>query len=219
MNPERDGLFPDFCISVEFFHQMSDTDFLIAGLGNPGQQYLDTRHNVGFIALDALARRWGGNSPATEKWNAHCTRISRWGCRITLVKPMTYMNLSGKAVAEFVNFYRIPLENIVVIHDDLDMHPGRLKLVRGGGAGGHNGIRSLTQSLGSNDFYRLKIGIGRPGKNGVHAEFPVEKYVLSSMSREELDLMLERLDSIEDGLRLFVEESPARAMSLINSIK
>lgn len=197
---------------------MSDNEFLIIGLGNPGGKYTDTRHNVGFIAVDELARRWKDNL-VTEKWNALSCRVTKWQCRLTLVKPQTFMNLSGKAVAEFANFYKIPITNIIVIHDDLDMHPGRLKLVRGGGAGGHNGIRSIAQSLGSSDFFRLKIGIGRPGKGDVHPDFPVDKYVLSPMSQEEFDLLHERITSIEEGLRFFVKEGSARAMSLINSIK
>jgi PTH1 family peptidyl-tRNA hydrolase len=197
---------------------MSDSDFLIVGLGNPGPQYQDTRHNVGFLAVDELSRRWG-DSLASTKWDANFCRLSRWDVTLTLIKPLTFMNLSGRAVVEFVNFYKIPVTNIVVIHDDLDMHPGRLKLVRGGGAGGHNGIRSMTQSLGSNDFFRLKIGIGRPGKGEVHADFPVDKYVLSTLGGDELNLLYDRIDNIENGLRLFVEEGPARAMSLINSIK
>lgn len=197
---------------------MSENDFLIIGLGNPGSKYNDTRHNVGFIVVDELASRWGDRL-ATQKWDAFSCRISQWGARLTLVKPMTFMNLSGRSVAEFVHFYRISIENIVVIHDDLDMHPGRLKLVQGGGAGGHNGIRSITQHLGSNGFFRLKIGIGRPGKNGVHSDFPVDQYVLSAMGQIESDLLRERMDSIEAGLRYFVSGSPARAMSLINSVK
>lgn len=197
---------------------MPDNDYLIVGLGNPGPKYTGTRHNVGFIAIDELARRWG-DSLSTQKWDALSCRISQWGVRLTLVKPMTYMNLSGRAVAEFVSFFRIPVENIIVIHDDLDMHPGRLKLVHGGGAGGHNGIRSMTQHLGTSGYYRLKIGIGRPGKDGVHPDFPVDEYVLSAMSQEEIDLLNVRVNSIEDGLRYFVNEGPARAMSLINSIK
>lgn len=197
---------------------MADTEFLLVGLGNPGPKYDDTRHNVGFIIVDELARRWG-TELSQEKWEARSSRISRWGCRLNLVKPMTFMNLSGRAIAEFARFYKVPVENIVIIHDDLDMHPGRLKLVRGGGAGGHNGIRSATNSLGSNDFYRLKVGIGRPGKGDVHPDFPVDKYVLSSMTGSESDLLNERVTSIEEGLELLVKDGPARAMGLINSIK
>jgi len=207
-----------FYCTQDTFNIMADTEYLVVGLGNPGQKYDDTRHNVGFIIVDELARRWG-TELSLEKWQARSCRVSRWGSRLNLVKPMTFMNLSGRAVAEFVRFYKVEIENIVVIHDDLDMHPGRLKLVRGGGAGGHNGIRSMGQSLGSNNFYRLKVGIGRPGKGDVHPDFPVDKYVLSSMSSEELALVNERVDSIEAGLEFLVTEGPARAMSLLNSIK
>jgi len=197
---------------------MADNEFLVVGLGNPGPKYSDTRHNVGFLVVDELARRWG-ETITSKKWEAQFCRLSRWGARLTLVKPLTFMNLSGKAVAEFVNFYRIPVENVVVIHDDLDMHPGRLKLVTGGGTGGHNGIRSIAQYLGNNGFHRLKIGIGRPGKNGVHPDFPVDQYVLSAMSRQEAELMDERISSIEEGLKYLVSDGPSRAMSLVNSIK
>ncbi|SHO50494.1 peptidyl-tRNA hydrolase [Desulfopila aestuarii DSM 18488] len=216
-NPEMVLPSPDFCIYAGDI-LMTDNEFLFIGLGNPGPKYSDTRHNVGFLVVDELARLWG-ETITSQKWEAQFCRLSRWSSRLTLIKPMTYMNLSGRAVAQFVNFYRIPVENIVVIHDDLDMHPGRLKLVTGGGAGGHNGIRSITQHLGDNGFHRLKIGIGRPGKNGVHPDFPVDQYVLSAMSRDEVELMNERISSIEDGLKYFVSDGPARAMSLINSIK
>ncbi len=197
---------------------MSLPEYLIVGLGNPGSKYTDTRHNVGFIAVDELARRWK-ESLSTEKWNALSCRMVQWDCRLTLIKPVTFMNLSGRAVAEYAKFYKIPVQNIIVVHDDLDMHPGRLKLVRGGGAGGHNGIKSITQSLGSNEFFRLKIGIGRPGKGDVHADFPVEKYVLSVMSAEEASLLEDRIASIEEGIRMFINDGPAKAMSIINSIK
>lgn len=208
---------PDFCIFASDL-PMADNEFIFVGLGNPGKKYSDTRHNVGFLVVDEMARRWG-ETITSEKWEAQFCRLSRWGARLTLIKPMTFMNLSGKAVAEFVNFYRIPIGNIVVIHDDLDMHPGRLKLVTGGGAGGHNGIRSITQHLGDNGFHRLKIGIGRPGKNGVHPDFPVDQYVLSAMSPEEVECMHDRISSIEDGLKFLVSDGPSRAMSLVNSIK
>ena len=197
---------------------MSVDELLIVGLGNPGSKYDDTRHNVGFIVLDELARRWG-TPIANEKWKSHYSREMRWGVRVILLKPQTFMNRSGQAVAEIVKFYKIPLDSIIVIHDDLDMHPGRLKLVKGGGPGGHNGIRSLTQCLGNNGFYRLKIGIGRPGRNDVHPDIPIESYVLSSMDSEERDLLGRRIDDIESGLDYFAEKGPSRAMSFLNSIK
>ena len=197
---------------------MASNDLLIVGLGNPGTKYDDTRHNVGFLVVDELARRWGG-SLDMEKWKARYCRHNRCGYRIVLAEPQTFMNRSGTSVADIAGFYKIPLENIVVIHDDLDMHPGRLKLVKGGGAGGHNGIRSLTQCLGGSGFFRLKVGIGRPGQGDVHPDMPVESYVLSSMTVEERDLLDRRIEVIEEGFALFMEKGAARAMSHINSFK
>lgn len=197
---------------------MADNEFLLVGLGNPGQKYHDTRHNVGFLAIDMLVRRWNEKFTQT-KFNGECVRLSQRGSKIIVIKPMTYMNRSGQTVADFARFYKIAPENIVVLHDDLDMHPGRLKLVFGGGAGGHNGIRSITSCLGTNGFHRLKIGIGRPGAGGVHEDFPVEKYVLSPMVQQELDQLNNHIDSIEEGLNLLFKEGKARAMNLINSIK
>ncbi|WP_163339622.1 aminoacyl-tRNA hydrolase [Desulfopila sp. IMCC35008] len=197
---------------------MPDSDLLLIGLGNPGAKYDFNRHNVGFLIIDELARRWGFSLSA-GKWQSQSCRERKWGSRVLMVKPQTFMNRSGQAVAEFAKFYKIPLQHIIVIHDDLDMHPGRLKLVQGGGAGGHNGIRSITQSLGGNDFFRLKIGIGRPGRGEVHPEIPVESYVLSNMGAEEQEILESRFDPIEEGLRTFIESGVAKAMSLINSIK
>lgn len=197
---------------------MVPDNLMIVGLGNPGSKYASTRHNVGFLVVDELARRWG-TSLDTEKWQGRYCREKRWGIPVVMLKPLTFMNRSGQAVAEAVRFYKVDLADIIVIHDDIDMHPGRLKLVKGGGAGGHNGIRSLVQCLGCGDFYRLKIGIGRPGRNEVHPDIPVESYVLSDMTRDEEALLAGRVDDIESGLDLFVEKGPARAMSFLNSIK
>jgi len=198
--------------------RMVESDYLIVGLGNPGDNYLNTRHNVGFIVVDELARRWGGDF-STGKWQAFFLRISLNGRRVHLLKPTTYMNLSGQVVVRYADFYRIPAGNILVIHDDLDMAPGRLKLVNGGGAGGHNGIRSLIQYLSSSDFSRLKIGIGRPGKGGIHPDMAVERFVLSPMTDDERRLLDERMDVIEQGVRLYFDKGPAWAMNLVNSVK
>ena len=196
---------------------MSD-DLLIVGLGNPGIKYDDTRHNVGFMAVDELARSWRLDS-FSSKWKSLYSRGKFSGTTIVLLKPQTFMNRSGQAVVEAVNFFKIPMDNVIVIHDDLDMHPGRLKLVKGGGAGGHNGIRSMVQHLGDNSFYRLKIGIGRPGKLDVHPDIPVENYVLSALGSDEQRIFDDNQPAIQEGLQLFVDKGPSRAMSFINSIK
>jgi PTH1 family peptidyl-tRNA hydrolase len=197
---------------------MGEGDYLIVGLGNPGDSYKQTRHNIGFLVVDELARRWGAVL-SSEKWQARSARISLSGCRVCLLKPVTFMNLSGRAVALYAEYFKVLPDHILVIHDDIDMASGRLKLVAGGGAGGHNGIRSLVQSLATSDFLRLKVGIGRPGREEVHPDIPVERYVLSPLSDAEKQLLGERMDIIEQGIRLFLEDGSARAMNLINSVK
>ncbi|MBW1637079.1 MAG: aminoacyl-tRNA hydrolase [Deltaproteobacteria bacterium] len=197
---------------------MAIKPFLIAGLGNRGSEYDGTRHNAGFLVIDELARRWQVELDR-EKWHSLFGRVQLSGNTVLFLKPMTFMNLSGKGVVEFVRFYKVDFSRILVIHDDLDMGPGRIKLVRGGGSGGHNGIKSLVDCLGSKDFSRLKVGIGRPGLNGVHRSFPVEKYVLGHLADDELQLLVSRYDFIEKGVRLFIEGDSAGAMSVINRLK
>jgi len=197
---------------------MEKKDYIIVGLGNPGEQYRVTRHNIGFIVLDELSRRWK-SSLSQEKWQAQFSSLFVSGQKVHLVAPMTFMNLSGKAVIQFVRFYKIIPDRLLVIHDDLDMSPGRIKLVKSGGAGGHNGIRSLVESLGTKEFYRLKIGIGRPGSGQIHRDFPVDKFVLSNFSDEELTLLQSRYDCLEDGIQFFLQGDAARAMNTLNVMK
>lgn len=197
---------------------MNENMFLVVGLGNPGNEYAATRHNVGFMVVDELARRFGV-SVDHGKWQAHSAQVVLWGKQICFLKPATFMNLSGQAVARYVDFYKLQPEQIVVIHDDLDMPPGRVKLVAGGGAGGHNGIRSLIQCLGGKEFLRLKIGIGRPGKLNDYSGMPVEKYVLAPFAPDEKMLMEQRIDIIEKGIEYLVRDGIAKAMNLLNTIK
>ncbi len=198
---------------------MEANDYLIVGLGNPGAQYCLNRHNVGFQVIDKLSGSWGAVGSFVEKWQAFSSSLSFCGKKVHLIKPVTYMNLSGKAVVQYFRFYKILPDQLLVIHDDLDMNPGRLKLVKGGGAGGHNGIKSLVECLGSNDFYRLKIGIGRPGKGDVHPGFPVEKYVLSDFDTLETALMTTRYPILDEGIRLYLQDTPEKAMGLLNGLK
>lgn len=135
--------------------------YLIVGLGNPGKQYENTRHNVGFMVVDELARRHNGTFGKTER-KAQLTDVTIQGKRVLLVKPQTFMNLSGEAVRALVDFYKIALTNILVISDDLDIPLGTLRIRRGSGHGGQNGVRSIIQHLGTQDFCRVRIGIGRP---------------------------------------------------------
>ncbi len=197
---------------------MNENMFLVVGLGNPGSEYADTRHNAGFIVIDELARRFGV-SVDHEKWQAYSAQLTLWGGKICLLKPSTFMNLSGRAVARYVDFYKVRSEQILVVHDDLDMTLGRVKLVAGGGAGGHNGIRSLVEYLGTKDFLRLKLGIGRPGRLSLYSGMPVEKYVLAPFSPDERMLLEQRMDNIEKGLEYLVCDGIAKAMNLLNTIK
>lgn len=197
---------------------MEKKDYIIAGLGNPGFQYHSTRHNVGFFVIDELARRW--NAPAfLEKWQAQHVTLVLSDEKIHLIKPLTFMNRSGIAVGQFCRFYKCAPDQLLVIHDDLDMAPGRVKLVKGGGAGGHKGIKSLVETLGTPDFYRLKIGIGRPGNGGIHPDFPVDKYVLGNFADAELTVLQSRYESLADGIDLLLQGHPAKAMNLLNSLK
>ena len=197
---------------------MSERNHLIVGLGNPGANYQQTRHNVGFVVVDELVRRWGG-SFSSEKWQALPASAFVQESRVYVIKPTTFMNLSGRAVIQYADFYRIPAANILVIHDDIDMAPGRLKLVINGGAGGHNGIRSITQCLATSEFTRLKIGIGRPGKGGIHPGIPVERFVLSPLAEDEAKLLTERIETIDTGIQLLLEKGLPAAMNLLNSCK
>ena len=197
---------------------MTRKTFIIAGLGNKGSKYERTRHNVGFLVVDELAKRWGG-AVEKEKWNSLSSRVQIFDQTVFFLKPMTFMNLSGKGLVEFVQFYKIPPGQIVIVHDDLDMVPGRIKLVKGGGTGGHKGIKSLVQYLGAGDFYRLKVGIGRPGQGEIHRDFPIENYVLGALSEPDLQILDSRFDCIEEGVRFFLEQDPARAMSILNRLK
>ncbi len=197
---------------------MEANTWLIVGLGNPGEQYHLTRHNIGFLVVDELVAKWG-RSTYREKWQALHAAESFSGKNLLLIKPLTFMNRSGNAVGQYFRFYKIKPDHLLVIHDDLDMNTGRVKLVQGGGAGGHNGIKSIVEALGTADFFRLKIGIGRPGKGDIHPEFPVEKYVLSHMTESEVKIFSSKIEDLLRGIELLLDEKAGKAFSLLNSLK
>ena len=136
---------------------------LIVGLGNPGADYDKTRHNVGFWLLDSLARRYGGVFRREAKFHGEACQVSVDGHPLWLLKPQTFMNRSGASVIALARFYKLVPEAILVVHDELDLPPGAVRLKRGGGHGGHNGLRDIIQQLGSREFLRLRLGIGHPG--------------------------------------------------------
>ncbi len=197
---------------------MGETTWIIAGLGNPGKKYYGTRHNVGFHIVDRLAEHFGF-SVSGNKWDGLYHRTQVWGQPICFVKPQTFMNRSGQAVARFAGFYKTPMNRILIIHDDIDMHCGRLKLVTGGGSGGHNGIRSIISCLGTGDFHRLKFGVGRPQQLENGKGMGVEKYVLAPFSGPEKEIVNERFDPILEGIELLVQGDKASALNCINSMK
>lgn len=183
---------------------------LIAGLGNPGPQYSWTRHNAGFMVLDRLSRLSGIS--ITKKAFSGLAGEGNWeGERMILLKPLTFMNLSGRSVAEALRFYKLSLSDLIVIHDDLDIPFGKLKLKEGGGHGGHNGLRSLAKELGSPDFVRVRVGIGRP----VHGD--TVNYVLANFGKEEMDSLLGVLDGAVDALEMLLKEGLPKAMSIFHA--
>lgn len=171
---------------------------ILAGLGNPGAQYQNHRHNVGFMAADAIARRHSF-SPWTKKFHGLIAEGTLGGEKILLIKPQTFMNLSGQAVGEAMRFYKLTPADVVVLYDELDLAPGKVRVKVGGGAGGHNGIRSLDQHIG-NPYKRVRIGIGHPGvKELVHS------YVLGDFAKADRDWLEPLIDAIGEHAPLLAK--------------
>ena len=158
----------------------STLDLLVAGLGNPGREYERTRHNAGWLALDELARRHGGSW--RSKFSGSLAEVRFGDARVALLKPETYMNESGRSLGAAARFFKVEPEQVLVVHDDVDLETGRLQARAGGGLAGHNGLRSLAQHLGSQDFLRLRIGVGRPGRGDPRS---VADWVLSAFAPED----------------------------------
>lgn len=200
---------------LSFFMPMSSSKYLIAGLGNPGEKYTATRHNIGFQLIDHLADQYGLNKQSS-KMRGVSYRGRLWGKQVILLKPQTFMNKSGESVRQYLDYYDIERQDLLVIHDDIDLHSGRVKVVAKGGAGGHNGIRSIINHLGSNVFARLKVGVGRPcAENGI-GDIPVDKYVLSRFSKDEVELLEQRAGVVEEAVELFMTEGVDSCMNQIN---
>ncbi|ACL71626.1 aminoacyl-tRNA hydrolase [Thioalkalivibrio sulfidiphilus] len=184
---------------------------LVAGLGNPGPKYTETRHNAGFWFVDALARRHGGTFRQENKFAGESARISLGGQEVWLLKPQTFMNRSGQSVKLLATFYKIPVESILVVHDELDLPPGEVRLKRGGGHGGHNGLRDIMAHLGK-EFLRLRLGVGHPG----HKDQVVD-YVLQRPSRDEEADILRAIDHGLDVMSEVIAGELERAMHKLHS--
>jgi peptidyl-tRNA hydrolase, PTH1 family len=184
--------------------------FLVVGLGNPGRQYQGNRHNVGFRIVNQLAARAGVSSPR-EKYGAELFEIALGGERVILCKPMEFMNVSGQAVRQVSGFHKIPAARTIVVHDELDVPFGRLKLGAGGGAGGHNGIRSIMSDLGTPDFARVRVGIDRPPPEWKGAD-----YVLANFTGAEQKQLPEIIDLAADAVEDIVARGLSAAMNKFN---
>jgi len=198
---------------VAFFRRRGESasslDLLVAGLGNPGREYARNRHNVGWLVVDELVRRHGGSW--RSKFSGRLVEVRLGDARIALLKPETYMNLSGQAVAAARRFFKLEPGSILVVHDEIDLEPGRLQVRLGGGLAGHNGLRSVAQQLGTTEFLRLRVGVGRPGRGD--RRDPAD-YVLSDFEpHEDVDALVARAADAVDAV---VERGLEQAQAAFN---
>jgi PTH1 family peptidyl-tRNA hydrolase len=186
--------------------------WLVCGLGNPGPRYKDTRHNIGFLALERFARDCGADLAFRVDRDASVLTVDIPHKRLILVMPQSFMNNSGEPVQRLAGFYKVPLERIVVLHDELDIPLGSIRVKQGGGAGGHNGVRSVDQMMGSADFYRVRVGIGRPPP-------PLDSasWVLGMFNAEERPLVEGLCERASQATKILVNEGLIRAQNLFNS--
>lgn len=184
--------------------------YLIVGLGNPGRQYAATRHNIGFMTVDRIAARLGVSFSRLES-KALVTKGETQGRRVVLAKPQTFMNLSGQAVGALVRFYKVSLENLLVIYDDVDLPLDALRLRPSGGSAGQKGMASIIERLGTQDFPRLRVGIGRPP-----GRMDAADYVLQEFSRQEAEFLSVLLDRAADAALTFVTDGLQAAMNQYN---
>ncbi len=182
--------------------------WIVAGLGNPGKRYKKTRHNLGFEVVDLLAKRWVLSFKEKDLYE-----IAKGLYRqreVVLVKPLTFMNLSGEAIKAVKDFYKISPQNIIVVHDDLDLPPGRIKLKKGGSSGGHKGVQSIIDRLSDRGFLRVKLGIGKP------EDEPIEGYVLRKPSAAEAPLIEEAIEKAADAVEEIIVSGIDIAMNIYN---
>ncbi len=183
---------------------------LIIGLGNPGKPYENTRHNIGFEVIDALANKWG--APLNQmKFNGMYASVHRPEGKVILLKPLTYMNLSGESVRPLMDYFDIDVEDIIVIYDDLDLETGKLRLRGKGSAGGHNGIKSLIQHLGTQEFNRIRVGVNRPP-----AGIKVADYVLSKFSKDDQPIVQDAINKSVDAVEASLSKKFLDVMNQFN---
>lgn len=195
-----------------FLRSSSGCEYLIVGLGNPGSKYWNTRHNVGYAALDALAESLKVKADRV-KFQGLMVQTTISGHKAILLKPTTYMNLSGQSVAAAAKFYKIPPEHIIVLSDDVSLDPGRLRVRKNGSAGGHNGLKSIISSLGSQEFPRIKIGVGQKP----HPDYDLADWVLGTFPLSQRDDMEKTYARAAEAVVTLIEKGPEAAANKFNA--
>ncbi|NMC84501.1 MAG: aminoacyl-tRNA hydrolase [Anaerolineaceae bacterium] len=186
--------------------------YLVVGLGNPGREYRNTRHNMGFLALDHLAAHWSITTLKVQG-KAIISTGQYAGNKVILAKPQTYMNLSGQAVSALMNFYKVPLEHLLVIHDDVDIPFGTIRIRPGGGFGGQKGVGSIIEKLGTQEFARMRLGVGRPP-----GQMDTANYVLQSFSKEDEEFLQSVFAKSDEAVETFITEGLNTAMNRFNGV-
>ena len=186
-------------------------EYIVAGLGNPGREYEETRHNAGFLAIDFLAEKLGARINRA-KYNALCAEVRIGDKNVLLMKPQTYMNLSGTSISAAADFYKIPAQNILVLCDDITQNPGKLRIRKSGSAGGHNGLKNIIERTGSDKFPRIRIGVGAKPT----PEYDLADWVTGKISSEDKKAISARFSDIEKAVPLILAGDLDRAMCLYN---
>lgn len=194
--------------------ERSGDTWLIVGLGNPGREYENTRHNAGFRALDILAQKLGCKPDKLKYQGLYC-QVNYCGNKLLLLKPQTYMNLSGRSAAPLGAFFKVPADRIIVLFDDISLPPGRLRIRADGSAGGHNGIKSLIQELGGQNFPRVKIGVGAKP----HPDFDLADWVLSAFTAAEEKALVPALERAADAVLAIIDHGVPEAANRFNGTK
>ena len=189
----------------------SGVEWLLVGLGNPGDEYENTRHNVGFAAIDQLAEEL--RVPVQKlKYRALTQTVELGGAKVLLMKPITYMNLSGEAVGEAARFFKIPADHVLVLSDDVSLPVGKLRIRKGGSAGGHNGLKSIIQHLGTDQFPRVKIGVGEKP----HPDYDMADWVLGKFTGEDLKTISQAIQRAGKAAECYIHDGPDQAMNRFN---
>lgn len=189
----------------------SSFDWLVVGLGNPGLQYAATRHNAGFMVADRIAEKYGCDFNK-NKHSAVFGECNIKDCRVLLAKPQTFMNLSGKAVSEIANFYKIPMDRIIIIFDDISLDVGRLRVRRKGSHGGHNGMKDIIELMGSDEIARIKVGVGKKP----NPEYDLKDWVLGKFPKELQGELEKAIDNAVDAVGMIVSNGVDKAMNRYN---